>query len=244
MAWVCPSPASGAELGPVGGTLLLGLVWAGWHLPQFLMPEWADQNGGLSATTLIVFVGTVLAVAVILTWLFNHTGGSILLAILAHSSVDTSQAVLNPLFPAVNTDLNGLIGFGVLALAILGCNPGQARLPGIVDPAAADGCPRAPRRLSLEAEDRGIGIRSRRDPGASGLDRKAANSQNVALMSSAASDGPTAITSDGSPARAAPSRRSVALRVLVLRRHPGVRRSSGSCRGSSTTEPSAPRSRR
>ncbi len=122
-------PRLQAQLGPLGGTLLLGFVWAGWHFPQFLMPEWADQNGGLSATTVLVFVATVLSVAVILTWIFNHTGGSILLAILAHSSVNTSQVVLNPLFPAVNTDLNGLIGFGVLAIVIVVMTRGRLGLP-------------------------------------------------------------------------------------------------------------------
>ncbi|MGZ6315450.1 MAG: CPBP family glutamic-type intramembrane protease, partial [Candidatus Limnocylindrales bacterium] len=106
--------------GPLGGTLLLGFVWAGWHFPQFLMPEWADQNGGLSAATLAIFVATVLSVAVILTWIFNHTGGSLLLAMLAHSSVNTSQVMLNQLFPgAATSDLAGLIGFGVVAIALI-----------------------------------------------------------------------------------------------------------------------------
>jgi CAAX protease family protein len=89
------------------------------------MPEWADQNGGLSLTTILVFVGTVVSIAVILTWLFNHTQGSVLLAILAHSSVNTAQAVLNPLFPSVKTDLNGLLGFGALAIVILVATGGR-----------------------------------------------------------------------------------------------------------------------
>jgi membrane protease YdiL (CAAX protease family) len=122
-------PRLQAQLGPLGGTLLLGFVWAGWHLPQFLMPEWADQNGGLSAASLVTFVATVLAIAVILTWIFNHTGGSVLLAMVAHSSVNTSQAVLNPLFPAVNSDLNALIGFGILAIAIVVATQGRLGYP-------------------------------------------------------------------------------------------------------------------
>jgi len=122
-------PRLQAQLGPFGGTLLLGLLWAGWHFPQFLMPEWADQNGGLSLTTILVFVGTVLSIAVILTWVFNHTGSSVLVAILAHSSVNTSQAVMNPLFPAVNTDLNGLIGFGLFAIVILVVTQGRLGYP-------------------------------------------------------------------------------------------------------------------
>lgn len=122
-------PRLQAQLGPLGGTLLLGLLWAGWHFPQFLMPEWASQNGGLSAATILIFVGTVLAIAVILTWIYNHTGSSVLVAIIAHSSVNTSQAVLNPLFPAVNTDLNGLIGFGLLAILILVATQGRLGYP-------------------------------------------------------------------------------------------------------------------
>ena len=122
-------PRLQAQLGPFGGTLLLGLLWAGWHFPQFLMPEWASQNGGLSAATILIFVGTVMSIAVILTWVFNHTGSSVLVAILAHSSVNTSQAVMNPLFPAVNTDLNGLIGFGLFAIVILVVTQGRLGYP-------------------------------------------------------------------------------------------------------------------
>jgi CAAX protease family protein len=122
-------PRLQTQLGPLGGTLLLGVVWAGWHFPQFLMAEWADQNGGLSATTILVFVGTVVSIAVILTWLFNHTRGSVFLVILAHSSVNTAQVVLDPLFPAVNTDLNGLLGFGALAIVILVATGGRLGYP-------------------------------------------------------------------------------------------------------------------
>ena len=76
-------PRLQAQLGPLGGTLLLGFVWAGWHFPQFLMPEWADQNGGLSGDNAARSSSArCSSLAVILTWLFNHTGGSILLAIL------------------------------------------------------------------------------------------------------------------------------------------------------------------
>lgn len=122
-------PRLQAQLGPLGASLLLGLVWAGWHFPQFLMPEWATQNGGLSPTTISVFVATVVSISVILTWLFNHTHASVFLAILAHSAVNTSQAVLNPLFPAVDTDLNGLIGFGLLAVLLLVATRGRLGRP-------------------------------------------------------------------------------------------------------------------
>ena len=59
----------------------------------------------------------VLALAPIMTWIFNHTHGSILIAILAHASVNTPLlVVVSQLFPsAANNPVNALIAFGVVA---------------------------------------------------------------------------------------------------------------------------------
>lgn len=113
-------PRLQAQLGPLAATLLLGVLWAGWHFPQFLMPEWADQNGGVTAESVSVFVATVMAICVIMTWIFNHTRGSILLVMIAHSSVNTSQVMLDQIFPgAATSDIAGLIGFGIVAVALV-----------------------------------------------------------------------------------------------------------------------------
>ena len=111
--------------GPLWGTLLLGVLWTGWHLPDFLT---SAQGGGpvtgFSAflTNFPIFFLLVMALAIIFTWIFNHTKGSIFIALLAHASVNTPQVVLVPLFPSLNTtslNLAALIGFGVPALLIL-----------------------------------------------------------------------------------------------------------------------------
>jgi CAAX protease family protein len=84
------------------------------------VPGFAAQNGGLSFSGIGVFLLAALAIAVSMTWLFNHTRGSLLLAILLHTSVDIFQPVVNALYPSqANSEVNGLIGFGVLALLIL-----------------------------------------------------------------------------------------------------------------------------
>ncbi len=119
-------PRLQTQLGPLRATLLLGVLWAGWHFPQFLMPAWADQNGGLSAASVGIFVLTVMSICVIMSWIFNHTRGSVFLAILAHSSVNTSQVVFNQLFPgSATSDIAGLIGFGLLAIALLVATRGR-----------------------------------------------------------------------------------------------------------------------
>jgi membrane protease YdiL (CAAX protease family) len=64
-------------------SLWLGLLWAGWHLPAFFyLPNYAAMG-------LKVFPGFafgVVAGAVLLTWLYNSTAGSILAAALWHAS--------------------------------------------------------------------------------------------------------------------------------------------------------------
>ncbi|MBK8903957.1 MAG: CPBP family intramembrane metalloprotease [Anaerolineaceae bacterium] len=68
-------------------SLILGVFHAIWHLPLFIT----------GAQPPIVFL-VILAGAVLNTWLFNNTNGSVLLTIIMHTSVDFQVYVFNPLF--------------------------------------------------------------------------------------------------------------------------------------------------
>ncbi|MDA4112042.1 MAG: CPBP family intramembrane metalloprotease, partial [Thaumarchaeota archaeon] len=112
-------PRMQPRYGPLWGTLLLGVLWSFWHLPRFLAP---DQGGGPGTgiftflTNFSLFFVLLLALAIIFTWVFNHTGGSIFISNLLHAGIDTPQAVWLPLFVGVSTtgwNLANLIGFGV-----------------------------------------------------------------------------------------------------------------------------------
>jgi membrane protease YdiL (CAAX protease family) len=112
--------------GPLWGTLFLGLLWSCWHLPDFLTASKGGGPGSAFTTFLwnfAIFTLGVVSLAVILTWVFNHTQGSIFIAILAHAGVDAPEAAgLLALFPAVSMigiHCGLLIGFGVPALLIL-----------------------------------------------------------------------------------------------------------------------------
>ena len=118
-------PRMQPRYGPLRGTLLLGLLWALWHLLYFLTP---DHGGGPDtgfATLIInffIFFLMIMALAIIFTWVFNHTRGSIFIANLMHAAIDTPQLVWIPLFLAVNEtmiNLAGLIAFGIPALLIV-----------------------------------------------------------------------------------------------------------------------------
>jgi len=91
-------PRLQARYGPLGATLLLGGVWATWHLPVF----WVDPRSSHGITDPIVLVGLVLltAIGIVLysffyTWIYNHTG-SVLLMMLLHGGFNTATVHLMP----------------------------------------------------------------------------------------------------------------------------------------------------
>jgi membrane protease YdiL (CAAX protease family) len=118
-------PRMQLHYGPLWGALLLGVVHCFWHGEEFLTPA---QGGGPGTgwtpfvTNLPIFLLLVLSFTIIITWVFNHTRGSLFAAISTHASVDTPQAALIPLFPAVRVTsmiLGSTVGLGVMALLIL-----------------------------------------------------------------------------------------------------------------------------
>lgn len=92
-------PRLAARLGLGRASILLGLIWAFWHLPQFFIPE-ADTYG----QSFIVFVLQVTALSVAMAWLYAHTNGSLLLVILMHSAVNNAKDIVPSAVPgATNT---------------------------------------------------------------------------------------------------------------------------------------------
>jgi membrane protease YdiL (CAAX protease family) len=74
-------------------SLILGTLWIGWHLPLFLTGNihWSD----------VVFIP---AFAVVLTWVFNSTGGSVLLVMLSHNMNNTiSGAFVGQMFAGADS---------------------------------------------------------------------------------------------------------------------------------------------
>jgi membrane protease YdiL (CAAX protease family) len=71
--------------GPLVGTLILGALWALWHLPLFVWVPGYDGAGSGFVGILVAFAAftvSTLALAIIFTWVFNHTRGSLLLLLL------------------------------------------------------------------------------------------------------------------------------------------------------------------
>jgi membrane protease YdiL (CAAX protease family) len=83
------------RVGPLVGSLLLGLLWGLWHLPLFWFVSGYDRAGdGLTAVVgaFAQFVILIIPFTVIITWVFNSTRGSVLLAMALHASLNTASA--------------------------------------------------------------------------------------------------------------------------------------------------------
>jgi membrane protease YdiL (CAAX protease family) len=116
------------RLGPLRGTLLLGALWALWHLPLYLLPEGygtINQGLGYSLTAFLAFTVLGIALSVLFTWMFNNTQGSLLLAILLHTSINAPLGYLSSLlFPSSQLDafqvrITMVLVFGAVAMLLI-----------------------------------------------------------------------------------------------------------------------------
>ncbi len=108
-------PRMSDHFGLAGASVLLGIIWAMWHLPQFFLFPQADTFGQSFPTWLL----QVTAISVALAWLYWRTGGSLLLVMLMHAGVNNTNLVssavagaTNPL--ALSTSLVAWLTVGVL----------------------------------------------------------------------------------------------------------------------------------
>ena len=81
-------PLMQRKFNPFWAGLILGIIWAAWHIPAFMM-----SGTPQSAWSFGPYFAGVVAISVILTPLFNVSRGSLLIAALYHLQM------MNPIFP-------------------------------------------------------------------------------------------------------------------------------------------------
>lgn len=81
-------PRLQAKYTAITSSLILGAIWSVWHLPKFL------GTGLGSERSFLLFTAAHLALAVLYTWLYNNTRGSILLVVLFHATGNTAGMFL------------------------------------------------------------------------------------------------------------------------------------------------------
>jgi membrane protease YdiL (CAAX protease family) len=92
-------PRLAVHFGLGRASLLLGVIWACWHLPLFFIPG-TDTYG----QSFPVYMMQVTALSVAIAWLYVRTNGSLLLPMLMHSAVNNSKIIVpSPVPGAMNT---------------------------------------------------------------------------------------------------------------------------------------------
>ena len=77
-------PGLQRTLSPLVSTLILGVLVTGWHVPLLFLEE-----GGLQPSILVGYLLGTVAVTFWYSWLFNHTGGSVLITLVSHATQGT-----------------------------------------------------------------------------------------------------------------------------------------------------------
>ena len=93
--YALPRMATRLGLGPA--SLILGVIWAVWHLPLFFIP-------GTSTTgqSFPLYLLQVIALSVALGWLWWNTGGSLLLTMLLHAAVNNTKDIVPSAVPGAD----------------------------------------------------------------------------------------------------------------------------------------------
>lgn len=122
------------RLSPLASTAILAVLWFGWHIPQF----WVIATYREFAP--VQYVGMFLGLAcgaVVLTWLYNRSGGSILLVAVWHALynlVGATQAATGLLAAVVST-LIMIQGVVLIVLEVRARRRGRPSVLGPPDPA-------------------------------------------------------------------------------------------------------------
>jgi membrane protease YdiL (CAAX protease family) len=81
---------------PLVASAVLGCLWAFWHTPLVLIPDWR----GTVAVSLFftIYPLALVALTLIFTWAYLGTGGSLLIAMLLHASYNATLYLFDELF--------------------------------------------------------------------------------------------------------------------------------------------------
>jgi membrane protease YdiL (CAAX protease family) len=107
-------PRMSKRFGLALASLILGVIWATWHLPLFLIPA-ADTYG----QSFPLYLLQVTAMSVALAWLYWRTGRSLLLVMLLHAATNNLKDIVPSAVPGANNPFalsTSLVAWLTLAL--------------------------------------------------------------------------------------------------------------------------------
>ena len=87
-------PRLAARFGFGGASVILGVIWACWHLPLFFFP-----GSDIKGQSFPLYLLQVTAMSVAIAWLYVHAKGSLLLTMLMHAAVNNTKDIVPSAVP-------------------------------------------------------------------------------------------------------------------------------------------------
>ena len=130
-------------------SILLGLVWGFWHLPLYFVLGTGQSDmltaGTSPAFAIGGFIGWTIGLSVLFTWLFNQTGGSLIVVILFHAAVNLAAFLPTAVGSGGAAPLlNVLITWLVAILVVVRCGRPRLVSPPPAEVATVKRAPRHP----------------------------------------------------------------------------------------------------
>jgi membrane protease YdiL (CAAX protease family) len=100
----------------LASSLIIGLAWAFWHWPNFVIP-----SDSLQWWHVLAFIPLTMAISVLFTWVYNSTGGNLFAVVVLHGAIYTALAVCPSPDKAVaaREDVIFLLLFAVIAVGLV-----------------------------------------------------------------------------------------------------------------------------
>ncbi len=92
-------PALQRRFSAFWSSVILGIIWACWHLPLFFISGAVQHELPFG-----LFLLNTIALSILFTWVYNNTSGSILMSILLHTAVNGWSWVI-PILPSAANSL-------------------------------------------------------------------------------------------------------------------------------------------
>lgn len=115
-------PGLASHLGPGTASIVLGVIWACWHLPLFFI-----LGGDTVGQSFPLYLLQVTALSVAIAFLWSRTNGSLLLTMLMHAAVNNTKDIVPSAVPgahnafALSTSLVAWVTVGLMWLCAIAC---------------------------------------------------------------------------------------------------------------------------
>jgi membrane protease YdiL (CAAX protease family) len=114
-------PRLAQHLGLGGASLVLGVIWAVWHLPLFVLPD-----SGSTGQSFPAYLLQVMAMSVVFAYLYWKTDGSLLLAMVMHAAVNNTTGIVPAAIDGAITPIalgGSLVAWATVALSWVVATP-------------------------------------------------------------------------------------------------------------------------